>query len=247
MQRVAIQASENSRPLYLRVANELAAEIERRALPTGTKLPSERELCDRFDVSRVTVRAALNALRNDGLVATAAGAGWFVTTRRIEEPENELVSFTSMAASKGLTASARVLTAQLRSATLDESDALQIAPGAELVELERLRLLDGIPVVIDWSGLPHSRFPGILAHDFASESLYDVMRSNGVLPTSASYVVEAGEADMRQAGLLELEPGRPVLLATQTAFDGAGRPIQLGRLAFRGDRYRFRARLVRRG
>lgn len=232
---------------YVAVARALAEDLRAGSPGDAAHLPSERDLCARFGVSRVTVRRALRELEAEGLIAAAAGRGWFVRIQRFEEPENELLSFTAIAGTRGLRATARVLTARAREATLDEAERLGVAPGAPVVALDRLRLLDGVPLAIDRSLLPVSRVPGILERDWTSASLYEAMTEAGCAPVRADYVVRADAADADEGRLLELGQGRPVLRADQLSYDAAGRPVQLCRLTYRGDRYRFHASLARRG
>lgn len=230
--------------LWARVHGALADDIEHGRLAPNARLPSERDLSRRFAVSRVTVRRALAQLAHEGRVTTSTGLGWFVSPPQVEEPPNELLSFRRIGESLGLPVTARVLTAQHREATLDEAAALAIAPGAELVELERLRFLDGVPIVIDASLIPAARAPKLLEHDFRRESLYDVLaESHGIIAASADYVVQARAADDHAAELLGLEPGEPVLAAEQLTVDIARRPFQLSTMTYRGDRYRFRTTL----
>lgn len=228
------------------VARVLATEIRGGPLRDAAHLPSERALVERFGVSRVTVRRALRALEEEGLVTSAAGRGWLVRAAHFEEPENELVSFSALAGEHGLGATARVLALRTREATLDEAERLGVAPGAEVVELDRVRLLDGVPVAIDRSLVPAARAPGLIERDWTTASLYTALAEAGVPPARADYVVQAAPADAEEAALFALAPGAPVLLAEQLTYDASGRPIQLCRLTYRGDRYRFRATLVRR-
>ena len=232
---------------YVVVARALAADLRAGSPGDAAHLPSERELCARFGVSRVTVRRALRELEAEGLIAAAAGRGWFVRIQRFEEPENELLSFTAIAGTRGLGATARVLAARTREASLDEAESLGVAPGAPLVGLDRLRLLDGVPLAINRSLVPASRVPGLLERDWTTASLYEAMDEAGCAPVRADYVVRADAADADEARLLGLQPGGPVLRAEQLSYDAAGRPVQLCRLTYRGDRYRFHASLARRG
>ena len=239
------EVPEPGQPLYVEVAQRIAHEIVRRDLRPGDRLPPERTLCRELGVSRLTLRRALLALADEGAVESDAGRGWFVGGGLLSEPPNALLSFTRMAASRGLTSSARVLTARVRPATIDEAEALHLAPGADVFELERLRLLDGIPVAVDRSRVPLQRAPSLPEHDWTRESLYRVLEEVGVVPVRASYSVEAVAADARHAELLGLPVGAPLLLAQQVTFDQDQRPFELGRMAYRGDRYRFRATLTR--
>jgi DNA-binding GntR family transcriptional regulator len=235
-----------AQPCYLAVARELAAEIARGKVAPGERLPGERELCRHFDVSRVTVRHALSELRDRGLIEPESARGWFVTSTVLGEP-NALMSFSEMARSRGLIPSARILAGTVRPATMDEAEALNIAPGSEVFDLERLRLLDGVPVAIEQSRLPLAVAPALPGADLAAGSLYELLRQAGAVPARADYVLQAIPAEARLAKHLELPEGAPLLMATAKTYDLAGRAIELSRSIFRGDRYRFRATLVRTG
>ncbi len=232
-------------PLYLQVTRAIAGDIAAGRLRPGDRLPSERRLCDDLGISRVTARRALRTLVDDGLVEASAGRGWFVASGPLSEPPNRLLSFSAMGRARGLDPTARVLGASVRHCSLDEADLLQIAPGADLFEIERLRLLDGVPVAIDRSRITLARCPRLVDVEFAIGSLYDTLEESGVVPTNADFTVEAAPAEKRAARLLGVEPGSPLLIARQRTYDQSGRPFELGLMVYRGDRYRFRARLSR--
>jgi GntR family transcriptional regulator len=158
------------------------------------------------------------------------------------------MSFSEMAASRGLTPTARVLGKRVRPATIDEAETLGLAPGAALFELERLRFMDHVPIMIDSSRVPVALAPELDTVDFSTASLYAVLEERyGVRPTRAHFAVEAVAADARRAALLELEPGQPLLRCHQLTQDAIGRPIESCEMLYRGDRYRFRASLLRAG
>jgi GntR family transcriptional regulator len=232
-------------PRFHRVRTALVGELARDRRPPGWRLPSERALAEHFGVSRVTLRRAMQELERDGILARD-GRGWTVAAPRVGEPPNELMSFSEMAAARGLRPAARVLQAQLRPATLDESDILGIAPGATVFELERVRSMDDVPILVDRSLIPRSLAPGIEATDFAAASLYETLQDRyGLRPTRARFSVEAVPADDTDARALEVDPGQPLLRCTQVTEDADGRVIESCEMRYRGDRYRFRATLVR--
>lgn len=175
-----------------------------------------------------------------------AGSGWFVATGPVSEPPNALMSFTAMGSARGLRASSRVLHVGVRPATLDEAEQLAMVPADDLFEIRRLRLLDDRPVALDHSRIPLVRLPTLPEHDFSVASLYGVLESAGVRPSRADFIVEATSCDAEQSEHLAGGPGAPLLLARQTTFDQDDRPLELGSMAYRGDRYRFRATLVSR-
>jgi DNA-binding GntR family transcriptional regulator len=169
-----------------------------------------------------------------------------VTPAAIGEPPNALMSFSEMAASRGLTPGARELDRHVRPATIDEADDLGLAPGAPLFELERLRSMDGVPILVDRTRIPLSLAPGLDREELLEGSLYRVLEQRyGIRPARAHFTVEAIAADERRAALLGLDPGGPLLRCQQQTEDETGRPIELCEMVYRGDRYRFRATLVR--
>ncbi len=233
---------------YQRVQEALAEELARDRKPPGSPLPPERALAEHFGVSRVTMRRALAELERAGVVVRGPSGGWLVAGTQVGEPPNQLMSFSEMAAARGLRPSAEVLRAHVRPATLDEAEALGLAPGADLFELERLRRMDGVPILVDRTRVPLSLAPGLPEVDFSSASLYAVLEERyGIRPTRARFAVEAVAADPRTAELLGLPPGGPVLRCEQVTADERGRTIELCEMRYRGDRYRFRATLVRAG
>jgi DNA-binding GntR family transcriptional regulator len=158
------------------------------------------------------------------------------------------MSFSEMAASRGLTPGGRVLERHVRPATIDEAEALGLAPGAPLFELERLRSMDEVPILIDRTRIPMSLAPGLDEEKLEGASLYEVLEARyGMRPTRARFTVEAIAADRRRAALLGLEPGQPLLRCQQQTEDETGRQVELCEMDYRGDRYRFLATLVRRG
>jgi GntR family transcriptional regulator len=237
--------SEAAQPLYHRVYRQIAREIENGMLQPGDRLPSERWFCEELGVSRATVRRAIEELVADGMVESR-GRGLFVTGDALVEPPNTLMSLSELGRSRGLDASAEVLDAAVRAATIDEADAFGIAPGAELFELRRVRMLDGLPISIDHNRVPLRLLPDARELDFASASLYEALDRAGHPPGRADYELEAREAGADEAELLGLAPGSPVLFATTVALGEDGRVVDLGRTVYRADRYRFQATLMRR-
>jgi GntR family transcriptional regulator len=230
--------------LHARVRAELARRIAAGEVADEGRLPTERALCAEFGVSRVTVRRALAELAGDGLIYAVQGRGTFAAPARVDEPPNALLSFHQLAASRRLAAGARPLRSEVRPATISESELFEVAPGAALFALERLRTLDGLPVAVDHSLVPLAIAPELPEVDWAVESLYARLAAAGHAPVRADYAVEAQGADAPTAAALSLADGAPVLVAESLAHSAAGRVVDAGRIVYLGDRYRFRSTLL---
>lgn len=227
-----------AQPRYLRAANALQEELRNGALDAGDRLPAERELCRRLQVSRVTIRRALAELRSRGLIEPVGTRGWFVAETSVGET-NVLVSFSDMARARGLRPSARVLESATRPSTLQEAEQLALAPGAPIFQLRRLRLLDTVAVGLEVSRISLAAAPALVGTDFTQTSLYDELRAAGAIPTRADYAIQAVAADSDQATLLGVAPGAPLMYIQAVTFDQSARPIELVQNRYLGDRYRF--------
>ncbi|MEO7061771.1 MAG: GntR family transcriptional regulator [Lapillicoccus sp.] len=223
----------------------IARQVRDHELPPGARLPSERQLCERFAASRSTVRRALATLVALDLVRVEHGRGAFVQPPRIGETTNALLSFTELAHARDLTATAQVLRHETRAATIDEAALFGLAPGAPLFVLRRVRMLDGLPVSVDESRVPMALVPGLTAVDFATASLYATLSELGHAPVRATYTIEAAAAGRVLARQLGVRAGAPLLRADTVSVDGQGRTVEHGEMFYRADRYRFHATLSR--
>ena len=233
-------------PLWVQVFDRIKSEIHDGALKPGTRIPPERELCRELGVSRVTLRKALRRLVDEGAISAAHGRGWYVAeSPQREDWPNELESFSETARRMGLTATAKVLHAAVIPANLDLADELGVAPGTPVFILERVRLLDGVPIALDLTQIPAALVPGFGDVDFETASLYRELESAGLAFTGASSTIEAQPADEHMAHELDLEMGRPILKLSQIVVDAADRPLFASTIRYRGDRYRLRTSFAR--
>lgn len=235
-------------PKFLQVADVIGSQIDQGQL--RGRLPTERELCQHFAVSRVTLRRALSTLAESGQLRASWGRGWYVAREPLSEPPNALLSFSELAEGRGLVPSAKVLNLETRPASLDEADILCVAPGSRLLVLERLRFMDSVPVVLQRSHFALARIDGLAealrSADLTQLSVYHFLEERwGLVAARADYVVEARAANAAEAELLDVAPGSPLLKATQVTFDQDGNPFEHHWSTYPGDRYRFEASLLR--
>jgi DNA-binding GntR family transcriptional regulator len=232
--------------MYERAAATLEAEIRSGRLGADERLLSERALAERLNVSRITIRRALARLAEKDLVRSSVRSGWFAGP--VSEGSDALISFTDMGRQRGFAVTSRVLRCAAREATLPEAEELGIAPGSPVCDLARVRCFDGLPIAATEAIVPEYLAPGLHEHDFASASLYDTLRAEyRVLPSRARFSIQAAACDPAQARHLEVKPGDPVLIFTQTGHDQLGRAFELARTVYRADRYLFRGTLLTAG
>ncbi|HEY9293124.1 MAG TPA: GntR family transcriptional regulator, partial [Microlunatus sp.] len=214
----------------------LAGEI--RALEPHTLLPTERDLAATHEVSRATIRLALDALTNAGLVYRVQGAGTFVSGPSISKTVS-LSSFTEDMELRGMTPSSRVLAADEVAADPATADELGIQPGDPVVRLSRVRLADDEPICLETAHFPAARVPGFLDHDL-SGSIYQVLNSYHLRVMRAEQVVKAVVLDVGDSALLGTPPGSAALRMHRIGLDERDRPVESTTSIYRADRYDLR-------
>lgn len=244
---IVLAMDQGSSPTVALAVAETLSLIAHGRQPPGSRLPGERALADSFGVSRTTVRAALRRLEHEGAIEGHPQRGWYVReSRSVSDRSTELESFTEVARSRGFTATSRVLVFKSRVAAIDEAETLEIAPASAVIEITRLRKLDGIPICIDSSVLVGALCDGILAADMESDSLYEsLQRFCGVTVYRSTCTLQARKATEAQAGMLELVPGDPVLEVNAKTSTLDGSVVLSSVVVYRGDSYRFQAELFR--
>lgn len=227
-------------PLYLQLEESLRADILARRLQPHQQLPSERELCGQFRVSRMTVRQALLDLARDGLIYSRIGKGTFVSEPKIDQQLRTLTGFSQDMAARGSKPTSFVLEAKCEPAADAMAQALHLPPAAQVILLMRVRLADDLPLAVETVHLPENLCPGLLRHDFSCESLYAVLEQDyGYRLTRAEQTIEAGLAGPREVGLLQVQPRAPILIMERLTFTEQNVPIEHVHSIYRGDRYKF--------
>jgi GntR family transcriptional regulator len=226
---------------YLRVRDYLRIVAEQELRP-GDPVPSERDLCDRFGVSRMTVRQAVDALVVEGLLQRVQGSGTFVARPKVDL-QVRLTSFTEEMRRRGMTPSVRHLRAETVPADAAVAHALEISPGDAVVHLHQLRLADEEPMSVEHTWLPAGLVPGML-DDGPPTGLYAELESRGLPPTWGEDTVDAGDADVEEARLLGIPPGRSVLRIARRAFS-RDVATEYSRSVYRSDRYTLWVPLAR--
>lgn len=229
-------------PLYIQLKEHLRLQIEDGQYSSGARLPSERELAQTFQVSRMTARQALQLLATDGFISARVGKGTFVLKPRIDQELRLLTSFTEDIRQRGMTPRSKIVSAALNHADQDAAANLKVSEGAEIVLLSRVRLADGDPIAWEICHVNHRLCPGILErHDFSRESLYQALRDEyGLRLLWADQLISARMPSRDERDALELDTKTPVLSLTRVTYTDYDQPIEYVRSVYRCDRYQLR-------
>lgn len=209
-------------------------------------IPSEAELCRMFDVSRTTVRKALEFLVYEGLLYRVQGKGTYVATPKVPGRYVQVSEgFAEDMTLRGIAYETVVLEKELVPAPPAVAAPLALPVGEEILRMRRLRYLGDETAHISTSHVPHRLCPGILDEDFTNQSLYCVMREKyGIKIHHGSRLIEVQMATDEEAGLLGISPANPLLVVIGTMYDEADTPVEFGWAKNRGDRGQLEIQVI---
>jgi GntR family transcriptional regulator len=226
-------------PAYAQIEDQLAARIESGELGAGERLPPERELAKGLGVSRMTVRQALAALADRGLLDRGVGRGTFVARVKLEHDLRRVAGFSELMQRQGVEPGAKLLSAEETTADESVAAALGIDQGAAVYRIQRVRYGARVPLALEDSWIPAAPFPDLLGLGLTG-SLYDLMRDLYALgPVRAVERLEPVLARPHEAAALEVADGSPLMLVERTAYAADGTAVEFAHDRHRGDRARF--------
>jgi len=231
-------------PKYIQIQESITNWIDIGDLKPGDLIPSERDLCTRFDVSRMTVRQAVTNLVNCGFLYRIQGVGTFVSQPKLEQDIGQLVSFTESARRKGLKPSGKLLEFDQVVADGKLSVVLRVNIGEKLHRLVRIRYGNNEPMVLERCYFPCARFPEIEKFDLENLSLYQIWREDyGVVFGKMRQSLEPVAATEYEAHALQVPVGFYLMLVERVSFDTNGLPVEYAKDLHRGDKSRFVAEI----
>lgn len=233
-------------PLYHQLAETLRGKIAAGEYAIGDQLPSERELMSIFDISRNTVRDAIDVLVQDGLVERDHGRGTFVAQPQLKLGLTRLTSFSEDMRERNLQPSSQLLKSEVSYPPEMVAHRLQLLEGDKVLYIERLRLADEIPMAINTSYFSLARCPQLSEENIGEGSIYSLLETRYQIHIShAEQTVRARIANQSQADLLKIAKGDPLLVIEGVAFNTESQPIEYMNQIYRADRYIFSINPVR--
>ena len=229
-------------PRYVQLRQRLTEGVDRGILKAGTSLPPEREIASITEMSRVTVRKAIQALVEEGVIVQRQGSGSFVAsnTPQIEQSLSRLTSFSEDMSRRGMSSTSRWLERGIFMPSPDEVIALALPADASVSRIARLRLADDKPMAIERAALSTDMLPNPL---LVETSLYEVLAQSGLRPVRALQKISAINLEEPNAGLLQVSPGDAGLRIERISYLADGRVVEFTQSIYRGDAYNFVAEL----
>jgi len=229
-------------PIYLRLKRWLEDAVRSGQIKPGDALPSERDLALRVDVSRVTVRKAVQHLVREGLLIQRHGSGTFVAPQpnRVEQSLSRLTSFAEDMARRGMAVRSVWLDRGLYHASPEEMVTLGLSEGQRVARVARLRISGETPLAIERASLSASVLPD---PDQIGTSLYAHLELSGNRPVRAIQRIRAANLGIEDARLLDVPAGAASLHIERISYLATGRVIEFTRSLYRGDTYDFVAEL----
>ena len=226
--------------LWRQVADGIERGIADGRFAAGEKLPGETEIAETYRVNRHTVRRAIAALADRGLVRAERGSGTYVEAPRLAYPLRSRTRFSEIVGAGGREPRAQLIDAAEETASRELARELGLKAGTPLIRIEALRLADRTPICVGTHWLSAERFPQAGRVYAGARSMTKLLAHYGMRDyRRASTRITAGIVDATDAARLDLALGRPILVVDSTDVDAEGRPLVTKRVRFAAERVQF--------
>ncbi|WP_017470870.1 GntR family transcriptional regulator [Amphibacillus jilinensis] len=234
-------------PIYYQLEEIIKKKIQLEELQPGDVLPSEREYAEAYNISRMTVRQAINNMVNEGLLYRQKGRGTFIADQKFEQDLSGLTSFSEDMKKRHHMPSNQLISIQLINTTPLINNKLNLAAGDFIYEIKRLRLADDEPIALETIYTP-KKFVGEIDKAQVTQSFYDYIENQLKLKiVHGLQTIEAALANKDEIKYLNIKKGDPILLMQRTSYltDQEDTPIEYVKSAYRADKYKFNMHMKR--
>lgn len=227
-------------PLYYQLAETLLEKIQLGDFKSGDQLPAERDLSEQYGISRMTVRQALAYLIREGYLVARQGLGTFVAEPKMAHDPLHLLGFTEEMMRLGVAPSSRVIEQAVVIPPTRVTSDLALPPEATTVKVVRLRLLEGVPLLLETVFIPAGLCPGLEHEDLSAQSLYALLGKHYALQLShARQTLEVTSASVYEAELFGIPREAGMVLLEGVTYLENQQPVEYFKAVYRGDRFKF--------
>ena len=230
-------------PLYLQLIDKLIERIG--GMNVNDRLPSERDLCTIYKVSRTTVRQAMYELELNGYVTKIQGSGTHVSkSNETKQDLADYYSFTKQTKAMGKTPRTRTLEFRVENSNKSTQEKMKLAEGTKVIRFVRLRLADDIPMMLETTYLPYTEFETLKKRDLSAQPLYDIFEN--VYHKKVSRVIEqfsASNLTQKQSDIMDVSVNMACLKVTRFSYDAKGNIIEMTHSLVRPDQYVYQTQI----
>ena len=234
-------------PYYIQLMEILKEKVRQKTWLPGDQIPGEQDLCELYKISRTVVRQSLRELELEGVIIRRKGKGTFIALPKINESlVAKLTGFYQDMVERGLKPVTKVLHQKIVPCPAKSAQYLNIAVGTDVIDICRLRFINDHPIQLVTTYIPYNICPSLATVDLSNRSLYEYLEQEcNVFIAKGKRFIEAVTANDKEADLLDIEHGAPLLMLDSVSFDQNGRPVEYYHALHRGDRSRFEVELLR--
>ncbi|MBD8046735.1 MULTISPECIES: GntR family transcriptional regulator [Clostridium] len=226
-------------PLYYQLIDILIEMIEKGYISENDQLPSERELCETYNVSRSTVRQAMQELEREGYVYREHGKGTFVSPKKMKQDLLEFYSFTDEMKKLGKNPSSQVLDFKAMECNDELSKKMNLLSGEKIYVFTRLRLADNEPMMLERSYVPCKRFPGLTKEQLEKDAMYNIFTERYKTTfTCAEEIFQPVLASEEEAAVLKYKTGLPAMMIKRITYED-DMIIEYTKGIARGDKFKY--------
>lgn len=236
--RLTVWKGEKMLPAYMRIHNKIKDDIDQGIWKIGQRLPSERDLADDFEVSRMTLRQAITLLVEEGILARKVGSGTYVASTRIQEKMRVTTSFTEIIKAQGKQPSTKLISYTEDRPSTKECAHLGLRSSDLVIRMERVRYADDVPVVYEVAVIP-KRFIADFAQEDITQHFFHTLTAHGYKIGKSQQTIYARLATDKITNYLQLERGQAILGLTQISYFEDGQAFEYVKSQYAGERFEF--------
>lgn len=226
-------------PVYIQIHNQLRQNIEDGKWQVGTKIPAERELAAEFHVSRMTLRQAIQALVDEGILERRVGSGTFVANQKVQEKMSGVTSFTELMQAAGKTPASKTISYHLTIPSQTEIEKLALQDGDQVLRMERVRYGNEVPICFEIATVPAKLVDNFSKEEVTTSFYRTLEKKANLYPGHAIQHISATKATEKIANYLQIKRGDALLRMTQLSYLQDGRPFEYVHTQYVGSRFEF--------
>lgn len=225
-------------PLYLQIAEDIRSKIRSEEIKANTRIPTELELSEKYQVSRITIRKALEILVDEEILVRKQRIGTFVSGKKMSRSLNSFMGFSQSCELGGNKAGTQFLSADLVKAMPSDMKTLNLKEDDKIIRIRRLRYCNDVPVILEENHFP-KEYAYLLAEDL-NESLHQILSDHGIMLTKGMKTIGVCYATREEAKHLDIKENDALILSKDVAYDQDGKPVYSGKEIINADRYEYK-------